>query len=55
MSPEREAVICADLHGEWKAPFPAMEERAVVFGYYAVDKVCVDEEVVLMTGDKMSL
>ena len=52
---ERDVVICADLVGEWMHSFPALDERAVVFGYYTVDKVCVDDEVVLMTGEEVLL
>ena len=51
----REVAVCVDLLGEWRAPFPTLEERAAVFGYYAVDKLCVDEAVVLMIGGEVPL
>lgn len=55
MPPEREVVIGADLQGEWRSSFHGLDERAVVCGYYAVDKVCVDDEVILMTGEEVLL
>ncbi len=53
--PERDVVIGADLQGDWISSFPGIDERAVVCGYYAVDKVCVDNEVILMTGEEVLL
>lgn len=53
--PERDVVIGADLEGEWMSSFPGMDDRAVVCGYYAVDKVWVDDEVILMTGEEVLL
>lgn len=53
--PDTAVVICADLQGEWMQPFPGFQERAVVFGYYEVDKVCIAEEAVLMTGAQVAL
>ncbi len=55
LPPERVVTICADLRGEWATSFPGLGEQAVVFGYYAVDKVCNGEEVVLMTGNEVFL
>ena len=52
---EREVVICADLQGEWRSLFCGVEEQAMVFGYYAVETVCADDEVVLMTGNEVFL
>ena len=52
---EREVLICADLEGEWMSGLPGLDERAVVFGYYTVDKVCADDEVILMTGEEVLL
>jgi len=53
--PEREVVIGADLQGEWMSSFPGLDEQAVVCGYYAVGKVWVDDEVILMTGEEVLL
>ena len=54
--PEQEAVIYADLQGEWRRPFSFFEERATVCGYFAVEAVCgLTDATIVMVGDPLPL
>ena len=45
---EAEIVVYADVQGEVDCPFPAVDPRAYVCGYFAVEDVCVHADVTVM-------
>ena len=56
LDPAADVWVYADLEGEWVRPLPYCEERAVVCGYYAAERVCATAEgAVIMVSAEAAL
>ena len=56
MPKEAEVVVYADVQGEVDRPFPAIDSRAYVCGYFAVEAVYAQTDMaVILVGEALPL